>query len=188
MQKNGASETRPTKVYRIEREQDTGTISMHVGVGGPAGIHRHALRHCNLHSPTGFEVGYPGSGPADTAASILADYFGENPSVVERAWRGHWQESPSIAVKLHQFFKFDVIASIRVEPGKSYTIDESRVTAWLVERHPEYLNPLQSVSCAACAATLWREPDISRTLEAWHQAVQEFNLEHRHHSKGTAGV
>ena len=95
--------------------------------------------HCNLHSPTGFEIGYGGSGPADTAASILADYFGEDARWVERTWRGRSNERPSIAVKLHRAFKFEVIAGIGLELGAVYMLDESQITAWLEERHPECL-------------------------------------------------
>lgn len=48
-----------------------------------------------VHSPDGFEWGYGGSGPADLALNILG-YFVHPPE----AWR------------LHQRFKFDVIARI----------------------------------------------------------------------------
>ena len=78
--------------------------------------------------------------PADTAASILADYFEENPQSVERVWRGSFHERPSIAAMLHQLFKFEVIAGIRLEPGQIHTLDEPQITAWLVEKHPEFLN------------------------------------------------
>lgn len=37
------------------------------------------LKHRSHHSPTGFEWGYLGSGPADLARSILWDYFKEEP-------------------------------------------------------------------------------------------------------------
>jgi len=37
------------------------------------------LKHYIRHSPTGFEWGYAGSGPADLALSILWDYLGEEP-------------------------------------------------------------------------------------------------------------
>lgn len=77
------------------------------------------------HSPTGFGWGYNGSGPAQTALAILADYFAkrpesdidrllavmkiekseEGPPVLEKlSWRDY------IAVCLHQAFKFRVIA------------------------------------------------------------------------------
>ena len=129
---------RPPKVYRIERDAKTGTVIIHVGIKWPAGPSWRLLSHCNLHSPTGFEIGYGGSGPADTAASILADYFGEDRRTVERAWRGRSRGHPSIAVRLHQDFKCDVIAGIGLEPGEVYILEESSITAWLAERHPEY--------------------------------------------------
>jgi len=176
-----AKQERRAKLYRIERANETGSISILVGVAGSSGIRWHPLPHCNLHSPTGFEVGYSGSGPADTAASILADYFGEERTVVERAWRGRGPTRPSVAVKLHQVFKFEVIATIQLETGNSYTLDESTIAAWLLQKHPEYLNPLASVHCPACDETLWREPDIYGTVETWDQAVHEFNLEHANH-------
>lgn len=52
------------------------------------------------HSPDGFEWGYGGSGPADLALNILGAYV-EAPE----AWR------------LHQRFKFDVIAKLPREGG-----------------------------------------------------------------------
>ena len=137
---------RPPKVYRIERDEKTGTVIVHVGIKWPAGWAWHLLGHCKLHSPTGFEIGFAGSGPADTAASILADYFEENAHSVERAWRGRSNGRPSVAIKLHEFFNFEVIAGIHLEPGDIHTLEESSITAWLTERHPEYLNGVRNVS------------------------------------------
>ncbi|HTW51640.1 MAG TPA: DUF6166 domain-containing protein, partial [Stellaceae bacterium] len=45
---------------------------------------------CN-HSPTGFEWGYPGSGPAQLALAILADFLGDD----------------ARAIALHQEFKWE---------------------------------------------------------------------------------
>ena len=137
---NVIKDRRPPKVYRIERDEKTGAVIVHVGIKWPAGTSWRLLGHCKLHSPTGFEVGYGGSGPADTAASILADYFEENPRAAERAWRGRSNGDPSIAIKLHQFFNFEVISGVRLEAGAVYTLDESQITDWLVEKHPEFLN------------------------------------------------
>jgi hypothetical protein len=176
------NDTRPPKIYRIERDGETGAVSVAVGIKGRAGIHWDRLPHCNLHSPSGFEVGYCGSGPADTAASILADYFGEEREFVERAWRGRWQSRPSLALKLHQSFKFEVIAGVQLEPGKSYMLEESRIAAWLVDNHPEYLNPLESVQCPRCDETLWREPDLYATAETWQEATRQFKLAHQGHN------
>lgn len=48
------------------------------------------------HSPSGFEWGYSGSGPAQLALALLADHFGDDQPALE----------------LHQAFKFQVIASL----------------------------------------------------------------------------
>ncbi len=62
-------------VYVIKRERD-GTVIGTVNDDYP-------LRHVGTASPTGFEYGYGGSGPADLAMSVLADYFDEQPSKSE---------------------------------------------------------------------------------------------------------
>jgi hypothetical protein len=49
------------------------------------------------HSPTGFEWGYGGSGPAQLALAILADALGDDKA----------------ALALHQAFKFKVIGALR---------------------------------------------------------------------------
>jgi hypothetical protein len=46
------------------------------------------------HSPTGFSWGYTGSGPAQLALALLADALGDD----------------DLAVRLHQDFKFKVVA------------------------------------------------------------------------------
>ena len=146
MGNNVIKDGRPPKVYRIERDEKTGTVIIHVGIKWPAGPSWRLLSHCNLHSPTGFEIGYAGSGPADTAASILADYFEEDRRPVEHVWRGRFHGCPSFAIKLHQFFKFEVIAGIHLEPGDIHTLEESSIAAWLTEKHPEYLNGVCKVA------------------------------------------
>ena len=103
MRNNVIKDSRPPKVYRIEHDEKKGTVIVHVGIKWPAGTSWRLLGHCKLHSPTGFEIGYGGSGPADTAASILADYFEEDPSSVEPAWRGRSNGRPSVAIKLHRW-------------------------------------------------------------------------------------
>jgi hypothetical protein len=52
------------------------------------------------HSPTGFEFGYGGSGPAQLALAILADCCGDK-----------------LAVTYHQPFKWAVVARIPAEGG-----------------------------------------------------------------------
>lgn len=68
-----------------------------------------------LHSPTGLEFGYGGSGPADTALNIL--------SLVV---------SPREAWRLHQDFKFEHIATIPREGGR---LAMATVREWIAARY-----------------------------------------------------
>lgn len=55
------------------------------------------------HSPTGFEWGYCGSGPAQLALAILADHFGNDEQ----------------ALNFYQRFKWAVVAEL---PGRGWTL------------------------------------------------------------------
>ena len=61
------------------------------------------------HSPTGFCWGYGGSGPAQAALAICADYFGDD----------------QVAICRYQAFKFGVIA--RLSMDKDFEIDVETV-------------------------------------------------------------
>jgi hypothetical protein len=74
------------------------------------------------HSPSGFEWGYGGSGPAQTALAILADYLKDDDR----------------AVLLHQRFKWDVIARM---PHKGMSINEILLRGWL--KLHEHVQPLR---------------------------------------------
>jgi hypothetical protein len=85
------------------------------------------LPHCVVHSPTGFEWGYGGSGPADTALSILADFLGESKEEVWLAWHG---KRSSRALQLHQAFKFAVVG---VLPHAGWQLGSDKVAEWLAQ-------------------------------------------------------
>ena len=70
------------------------------------------LKHIECHSPDGFEWGYGGSGPADLALSILADFTG----------------SKELAYKYHQAFKWEFIANLAKEQWK---IEGKHIQEWL---------------------------------------------------------
>ncbi len=94
------------------------------------------LRHCVLHSPDGMETGYSGSGPADLAASILADYFGITPERLISVWRKSWGEGDNLALKvirLHQHFKSHFISPRTIDPGQSYEISGIEIESWLAK-------------------------------------------------------
>ena len=63
------------KIYKGKRLGPTmNSLGVEVTVNGKP------LKHQVYHSPTGFEFGYGGSGPADLARSILWDHLGKEPS------------------------------------------------------------------------------------------------------------
>ena len=66
------------------------------------------------HSPTGFQWGYLGSGPAQLALALLLDATGE----------------PATAVELYQRFKAEVVSGWT---GKGWALDHADVVAWAAE-------------------------------------------------------
>lgn len=78
-----------------------------------------ALKHRVHHSPTGFEWGYAGSGPADTARSLLWDVVGRE-----------------VPAGVYQAFKFDVVVGLR----DGWVLTEDSIRAWLQSHYPEVLD------------------------------------------------
>jgi len=96
-------------------------LGFNSGIGGQkirviTGDSNKPLKHMERHSPTGFQWGYAGSGPADTALSILTDYLGYVPATV-----------------VYQTFKNDLIAPA----GKKLEIDEDEIRFWFLSKYPE---------------------------------------------------
>jgi len=106
------------KVYEARRG--------HEGAEVLATVDGRPLYHVVWHSPTGFEMGYGGSGPADLALSILADYFGERPS------REDFRDTTPQCWAHHHDFKFHFIAPHR----DHLLITTTEIANWLarVER------------------------------------------------------
>lgn len=73
------------------------------------------LHHHPRHSPTGFNWGYAGSGPADLARSLLWDLLEVQP-----------------APSLYQDFKFAVIATLQTT--EAWKLTEEEIHAWLAAR------------------------------------------------------
>jgi Family of unknown function (DUF6166) len=65
------------------------------------------------HSPTGFEWGYAGSGPAQLALALLADASGDD----------------ELAISLHQKFKFDFVA--RLPRDSQWSTTDAMIINWL---------------------------------------------------------
>lgn len=85
------------------------------------------LTHIPYHSPDGFEWSYAGSGPADLALAILADYFEEPPEFVLAALRSMWTPR-SKAAALHQSFKEGFVAT---EHRDEWQLPGDDIEAWL---------------------------------------------------------
>lgn len=90
------------------------------------------------HSPTGYEWGYLGSGPADTALDIVEatlHYLGHH-GPRTRTWKQH--TCFALAGVLHQDFKEQFVARIPRNGGR---IPFADVVAWIRERQldPEVL-------------------------------------------------
>jgi hypothetical protein len=79
------------------------------------------------HSPDGIEWGYPGSGPADLALSILADYFGETPEQIQAALKSLWSPR-SKAAALHHRFKAEFLAN---EQRDQWQVRADVIEVWL---------------------------------------------------------
>lgn len=94
---------------------ETAQIRLADSLGDPVNRMRPLAQEYVLHSPTGLEFGYVGSGPADCALNVL--------SLVV---------SPREAWRLHQDFKGDVIARIPREGGTVFLCD---VRAWIAARY-----------------------------------------------------
>jgi len=125
------------KVYKVERRAEKGGP-----VGVIATVNGQPLIHIVHHSPTGFEFGYGGSGPADLALSILANYFGEEPS--EKAlYHGRCK-----CWKPHQDFKWRFIAP---QQGNSFEITEDTISSWIVETKQELV---ETVVCDGCGEVM----------------------------------
>jgi Family of unknown function (DUF6166) len=102
------------KIYNGYRDEGTPVITV------TSHGRKRSLRPRNdlvNHSPTGFEYGYGGSGPAQLALAILCDIFHDD----------------KLAVRHHQDVKWAFIADLdRDEP---WTINERDVREF-VTRHP----------------------------------------------------
>ncbi len=111
------------KIYKGGRD---GQRNVHVTVNG------RPLRHVQYHSET-LDYGYGGSGPADTALSILANYFGERPKrTSKRLFNGDYR-----CWHYHQAFKAHFVAGWGTGDDDSWQISGDEIEAWL-ETQPAY--------------------------------------------------
>ena len=114
--------SKPTKTGKHYRGQRIGGVLVVWVVDGAA---EYRLTHHVHHSPSGFECGYSGSGPADLALALAADVIGDEVDTVgifkgrvgRRAWSVHQALKNEIVSKLtrsHEWVLFaeDLAAGI----------------------------------------------------------------------------
>ena len=113
--------------YFGRKENQTGPceILIKVEYSNGASINE-KLKHILRHSPDGFNINFGGSGPSDTALSILTDFC--NRKNIDN----------KIVEKLYQKFKFDFIANC----GTKLSINCLEIAEWFVEKEPELKNKL----------------------------------------------
>jgi Family of unknown function (DUF6166) len=96
-----------TKTYVGKRNHNGSAVVRVIGRDGDS----HALParwDLDNHSPTGFEWGYGGSGPAQLALALIADALGDD----------------QLALRLHQKFKWMVVAGL---PKDHWRLTEPQV-------------------------------------------------------------
>jgi len=113
------------------------------GPNGPVVVYEddhlpYKLRQMIVHSPSGMAWGFGGSGPADLALAILADYLGEADAIP-----AHDRYDPTLerrildtrAARLHQAFKWQFIAPL--DQGAGWALTGAEIDAWLTPQLPE---------------------------------------------------
>lgn len=97
-------------------------------------LHRH-------HSPTGFEFGYGGSGPADFALNILQYCLEQWGHTGPRVYFDLWDGSRcfELAWRLHQLFKWDFIAPQPAQGASILRVSMQTIRNWIEANRPEGL-------------------------------------------------
>jgi hypothetical protein len=97
----------------------------------PSGLKTNVRWTVRHHSPSGFEIGYPGSGPADLALNAMAALFPKRKEEGVRCFDGSVSHE---AWHLHQRFKFDFLDSVDHNSGR---IEWETIAAWLAKEKEE---------------------------------------------------
>jgi hypothetical protein len=106
----------------------------------PGAVKSNVPWSCIQHSPTGWECGYAGSGPADLALNILSAFVPPRQRTARLCLDAESDDDPHkasqgttsrFAWKWHQAFKRDFIESMDRAGG---TLDASTIRAWIDQR------------------------------------------------------
>ena len=90
------------------------------------------LPHVIVHSPSGFNCGYSGSGPLDLALSLLVHHLHEDPLRVSSL--AHTDKSgQSQALRMHTRFSADIVQNLFLDDGESYNLTSEQIGHWILE-------------------------------------------------------
>ena len=99
-------------IEKTEEKVYIGNRSLKDWMAKAVTVNGRPLKHIVCHSPTHFEWGFSGCGPADLSLSILTDYLGDRRR----------------AEKLHQQFKVDFVSKFAYE---GWEISGKEIEDWL---------------------------------------------------------
>lgn len=134
-----------------EHPADRGALVVYVRESGSV----RPLRHLVLHSPSGLEWGYTGSGPADLALSLLAD-------AVDLDEGAALEGEPRRA---HAAFKRQIVSQL---PHHGWTLRREEILEWLQRWRDG--GPLPPDACEVCGApnATVRGRDMAWCDECWN--------------------
>lgn len=153
------------KLYKIIRISPS---SVHVMVVNTINKETYQLKHVGTHG-SGFNFGYPGSGPADLAWSLLADALSETDlSYFEQ------QSGDFLSNVLHQRYKEDVIAGLSEQ--REHFIYEMEIHQWIRKNYqgidiPTYLKRRQEFRHAQ------EQMDRVEEINALNEKVTEADMQ-----------
>jgi hypothetical protein len=144
---------------------------------GSAGLTKEVSHVC-LNSPDGFELGTFLPGSADLAASLLADFLGVAPNVVEVVWKHGFTEtligigledvrSAERVIRLHSKVRDKLLAPIRLQPNECVGLDATRIGNFLQVAETETPKPEKSHAKAAFSLPSWLLPLVAIFVLLW---------------------
>lgn len=119
------------KIYTGKRTKDGVEVRIIHPQEDIEGFVSGSLPHIPFHSPTGFEWGYGGSGPADLALAILVDFLDEH--LPSESWEDptfSQRIGKSKAWRYHQPFKWAFVAGF----ADKWELYDTQIEQWLKEQ------------------------------------------------------
>lgn len=127
LSENGVQEEK-TNIEYLPVPLDDGIVLTR---GGSGGVRTNIPHLVTYHSPTGWEWGYGGSGPADLALNIVEVLLHRLGHKGEKTKLSDGAVCFAMAWRLHQDFKRDFIATL---PEQGGTIPLEAAVGWIKER------------------------------------------------------